>query len=88
MSDETRSAYTALDLYDCFGLMREDFKHIKFLCKGAKINVHLSGMCSHMSTGLVAYEMTMGVPDGELVPIFSCEESDLTNDIREQHDFC
>ena len=41
-----------------------------------------------MSTGLVAYEMTMGVPDGELVPIFSYEESDLTNDMREQHDFC
>ena len=88
IGDETRKSYTALDLYDCFGLMRADFKHIQFLCKGAKINVHPSGMSSHMSNGLVAYEMTMGVPDGELVHIFSYEESDLTNDIQEQHDFC
>lgn len=88
IGDETRKSYTALDLYDCFGLMRADFKNIKFLCKGAKINVHPSGMSSHMSNGLVAYEMTMGVPDGELVHIFSYEESDLTNDIQEQHDFC
>lgn len=88
MNDETRRTYTALDLYDCFGLMRADLKDIEFLCKGAKINVHTSGMSSHMSNGLVAYEMTMGVPDGELVHIFSYEESDLTNDIQEQHDFC
>ncbi|QHD06352.1 hypothetical protein [Pseudomonas sp. R76] len=88
MNDETRRTYTALDLYDCFGLMRADLKHIKFLCKGSKINVHTSGMSSHMSNGLVAYEMTMGVPEGELVHIFSYEESDLTNDIQAQHDFC
>ncbi len=88
MCDETRRTYTALDLYDCFGLMRADLKDIKFLCKGSKINVHTSGMSSHMSNGLVAYEMTMGVPEGELVHIFSYEESDLTNDIQEQHDFC
>lgn len=88
LSDGTRKNYTALDLYDCFGLLRADFKDIQFLCKGAKINVHTSGMSSHMSNGLVAYEMTMGVPDGELVHIFSYEESDLTNDIQEQHDFC
>lgn len=88
LSDGTQKNYTALDLYDCFGLLRADFKDIQFLCKGAKINVHPSGMSSHMSNGLVAYEMTMGVPDGELVHIFSYEESDLTNDIQEQHDFC
>ena len=88
MNDETRRTYTALDLYDCFGLMRADLKDIEFLCKGAKINVHTSGMSSQMSNGLVAYELTMGVPDGELVHIFSYEESNLTNDIQEQHDFC
>ena len=88
MSDKTRRTYTALDLYDCFGLMRADLKDIKFLCKGSKINVHTSGMSSHMSNGLVAYEMTMGVPDGELVHIFSYDENNLTNDIQEQHDFC
>lgn len=88
MNDGTRKTYTALDLYDSFGLMRADLKDITFLCKGAKINVHTSGMSSHMSNGLVAYEMTMGQPEGELVHIFAYEEDDLTNDIQEQHDFC
>lgn len=87
LSNGVRKTYTALDLYDSFGLMRADLKDIKFLCKGAKINVHPSGMSSHMSNGLVAYEMTMGKPEGELVHIFSYEECDLTNDIQEQHDF-
>ncbi|MFL1504998.1 hypothetical protein ACI77J_26960 [Pseudomonas sp. O64] len=88
LGNEPQKSYTALDLYGCFGLMRADLKDIKFLCKGSKINVHTSGMSSQMSNGLVAYELTMGVPDGELVHIFSYEESNLTNDIQEQHDFC
>ncbi|WP_025857518.1 hypothetical protein [Pseudomonas sp. CHM02] len=88
LSNGVRKTYTALDLYDSFGLLRADLKDIKFLCKGAKINVHTSGMSSQMSNGLVAYELTMGQPDGELVHIFSYEEHDLTNDIQEQHDFC
>lgn len=83
-----RKTYTALDLYDSFGLARMDLKDIKFLCKGAKINVHTSGMSSHMSNGLVAYELTMGRSGGELVHIFNHEENDITNDIQEQHDFC
>ncbi|EZI26236.1 hypothetical protein [Pseudomonas extremaustralis] len=88
LNNGVRKTYTALDLFDSFGLMRADMKDIKFLCKGAKISVHTSGMSSHMSNGLVAYELTMGNPDGELVHIFAYEESDLTNDIQEQHDFC
>lgn len=87
-SDGTRKTYTAFDLYDSFGLLRADFKDIVFLCKGAKINVHTSGMSSHMSNGLVAYEMTFGKPEGELVHIFTYEEENLTNDIQEQHNFC
>ncbi|AVE04320.1 hypothetical protein [Pseudomonas palleroniana] len=88
LADGSQKSYTALDLFESFGLLRADMKHIKFLCKGSKINVHTSGMSSHMSNGLVAYELTMGQPDGELVHIFSYEENDLTNDIEEQHDFC
>ncbi|MBT2372430.1 hypothetical protein [Pseudomonas fluorescens] len=88
LSDGYKKSYTAQDLYDSFGLARMDLKDIKFLCKGAKINVHTSGMSSHMSNGLVAYELTMGQPNGELVHIFNYEENDLTNDIQEQHDFC
>ncbi|MBC2381519.1 hypothetical protein HF257_15990 [Pseudomonas sp. WS 5106] len=87
-NDGMRKTYTALDLYDSFGLLRADLNDIVFLCKGAKINVHTSGMSSHMSNGLVAYEMTIGQPEGELVHIFTYEENDLTNDIQEQHDFC
>lgn len=88
LSNEIQKTYTAMDLYDCFGLLRADMKDTLFLCKGAKINVHTSGMSSHMSNGLIAYELTMGQPEGELVHIFSYEENDLTNDIQEQHDFC
>ena len=88
LSNGVRKTYTALDLYDSFGLLRADLKDIKFLCKGAKINVHTPGMSSQMSNGLVAYELTMGQSGGELVHIFSYEEHDLTNDIQEQHDFC
>ncbi|PRA20820.1 hypothetical protein [Pseudomonas poae] len=82
-----RKTYTAQDLYESFGLLRADLKEIEFLCKGAKVNVHTSGMSSQMSNGLVAYELTMGQPTGELVHIFAYEENDLTNDIQEQHDF-
>jgi hypothetical protein len=77
-----------MDLYDCFGVLRADMKDTVFLCKGGKINVHTSGMSSHMSNGLIAYELTLGRPDGEVVHIFAHEENDLTNDIQQQHDFC
>ncbi|WP_305955815.1 MULTISPECIES: hypothetical protein [unclassified Pseudomonas] len=77
-----------MDLYESFGLLRAELKDIKFLCKGSKINVHTSGMSSHMSNGLVAYELTMGQPEGKPVHIFSYEESDITNDIEKQRDFC
>lgn len=86
--DGQKITHTAIDLYRSFGLIRKDLKHINFLCKGAKINVHTSGMSSQMSNGLVAYELTMGEPGEKLVHIFDHEENDLTNDIQEQHDFC
>ncbi|CRM45317.1 hypothetical protein [Pseudomonas sp. 31 E 6] len=88
LNNGLRKTYTALDLFNSFGLMRAELKEISFLCKGAKMNVHPSGMSSHMSNGLVAYELTMGNPDGEFVHIFAYEERDLTNDIKKQHEFC
>ncbi|VVN58715.1 hypothetical protein PS687_03117 [Pseudomonas fluorescens] len=88
MNNGERKTYTALDLFDSFGLLRADLKDIRFLCKGSKINVHTSGMSSHMSNGLIAYELTMGNPDGEFVHIFAYEDRDLTNDIQQQRDFC
>ncbi|AZF04466.1 hypothetical protein [Pseudomonas sp. R5-89-07] len=88
LSNGLRKTHTASDLFESFGLLRADLKDIKFLCKGSKINVHPSGMSSHMSNGLVAYELTIGKPSGELVHIFTYEENDLTSDIQEQRDFC
>jgi len=41
-------------------------------------------MASQMSSGLVAYDVTMSEPDAELVRIFDYEENNLTNDINEQ----
>ena len=64
LSNGTKKTYTAMDLYDCFGVLRADMKDTVFLCKGGKINVHTSGMSSHMSNGLIAYELTLGRPDG------------------------
>lgn len=82
-----QKTYTGLDIYVCFGLLRKEFCHMKFLCKGSKINVYPSAMSSQMSCGLVAYEVKIGEPDGEPVRIFDYEENDLTNDIEEQFAF-
>lgn len=79
--------YADLDIYRCFGLLRKEFSHIRFLCKGSKINVYPSAMASQMSCGVVAYELTLGKSDGELVRIFDHEENDLTNDIEDQVNF-
>ncbi|WLH33616.1 hypothetical protein PSH79_16935 [Pseudomonas sp. FP2196] len=86
MKNGKSSTHIASDLYICFGLIRSDFPDIKFLCKGAKINVHPSRMSSQMSAGLVAYEVRTGHPTDEedIVRIFDYEENDLTNDIEEQ----
>jgi hypothetical protein len=82
-----KKAYADLDIYVCFGLMRKEFNHITFLCKGAKINVYPSSMSSQMSSGVVAYEVKMGESEAVPVRIFDPEENDLTNDIRMQVEF-
>ncbi|KAF1031033.1 MAG: hypothetical protein GAK37_00970 [Pseudomonas sp.] len=87
LNDGTKKTYIATDLYESFGLLREDLKEITFLCKGSKINVHTSGMSSSMSNGLVAYELTLGEPGEKLVRIFDYEESNLTSDIQQQRIF-
>lgn len=84
-----RKTYAAHDLYECLGLLRADFPETKFLCKGAKLNVHPSRMASQMSGGVVAYELRMGKPTEteDIVNIFDFEETDITNDIQQQRDF-
>ena len=46
-------------------------------------------MSSQMSTGLVAYELKLGIPSEEedLVRIFDYEDENLTNNIEEQRTF-
>lgn len=83
-ADGTQKTYSDIDIYVCFGLLRREFSEITFLCKGSKVSVYPSAMASQMSSGLVAYEVTMGEPDAELVRIFDYEENNLTNDINEQ----
>ena len=89
MENGSRKAYTAHDLYECLGLLRADFPETKFLCKGAKLNVHPSRMSSQMSAGIVAYELQLGVPSEseDTVNIFDYEEADITNDIQQQRIF-
>ncbi|MBK5351820.1 hypothetical protein JFU37_04745 [Pseudomonas sp. TH41] len=84
-----KKTYTDHDLYLCLAQIRQEFPDIEFLCKGAKINVFPSRMCSQMSNGAVAYELTMGKQAlrSDVVHIFDYEENNLTNDPNVQKDF-
>ncbi|MBC3238450.1 hypothetical protein HU723_04520 [Pseudomonas lurida] len=83
-ADGMQKTYSDTDIYTCLGLKIRKFSEITFLCKGSKINVYPSAMVSQISSGVVAYEVTVGDPDAELVRIFDYEENNLTNDINEQ----
>ncbi|MFJ7106573.1 hypothetical protein ACIQU2_02900 [Pseudomonas sp. NPDC098740] len=76
MKNGLRKKYESEDLYLCLAKIRHDFPHIKFLCKGSKLNVTPSRMCSQMSGGFVAYELTMGksATFNDIVHIFNYEE--------------
>ncbi|MFJ3374854.1 hypothetical protein ACIPLA_08035 [Pseudomonas sp. NPDC086112] len=89
MQSGLKKVYTASDLYVCFGMLRADYPEIKFLCKGAKLNVHPSRMSSQMSSGLVAYELKLGKPSEEedIVRIFDYEDENITSNIEEQRTF-
>lgn len=89
MQSGLKKIYTAYDLYVCFGMLRADYPDIKFLCKGAKLNVHPSRMSSQMSSGLVAYELKLGKPSEEddIVRIFDYEDENITSNIEEQKTF-
>ncbi|EJL99487.1 hypothetical protein PMI18_03524 [Pseudomonas sp. GM102] len=89
MQSGFKKIYTGYDLYVCFGMLRADYTEIKFLCKGAKLNVHPSRMSSQMSSGLVAYELKLGEPSEEedVVRIFDYEDENITSNIEEQKTF-
>jgi hypothetical protein len=89
MQNGFKKAYTASDLFICFGMLRAELPEITFFCKGAKLNVHPSRMTSQMSSGLVAYELELGTPseDENIVRIFDYEDKNLTCNIKEQQTF-
>ncbi|AVE04319.1 hypothetical protein [Pseudomonas palleroniana] len=88
-ADNFKKIYKGRDIYVCLAKIRADFPNITFLCKGAKINVKPSRMASQMSSGLVAYEMTLGeqATNENIVHLFDYEDENLTNNPQDQIDF-
>lgn len=86
---ESKKTYTGVDYYLCLGKVRQDFPNVKFLCKGSKVNVYPSRMCSQMASGLVAYEVTWGkaADKKNIVQIFDYEDKDLVSDIKTQLEY-
>jgi hypothetical protein len=89
LQNSAPKTYTERNFYKCFGLLRKDNPHVTFFCKGAKTNVHPSGMSAQMTLGMKAYELEVGkVPSlADLVFIFDYEDQQLTNDPAEQSSF-
>ncbi|WLG46751.1 hypothetical protein [Pseudomonas sp. FP1740] len=89
MKNGFRKTYTDHDLYLCLAQIRRDFPEIKFLCKGSKLNVFPSRMCSQMGNGAIAYEMILGkaATRDHIVHIFDFEDQNIVNDISEQIEF-
>ncbi|QAY85076.1 hypothetical protein [Pseudomonas arsenicoxydans] len=81
--------FSGLDIYECLGKIIKSFPEIKFLCKGAKINVRPSSMSSQMSCGIMAYEHKLGVRASrkDLVNIFQYDDQDIIHDPQMQTDF-
>jgi len=86
MPDGMLRNYTGADFFLCLGKVRKEFSDVRFLCKGAKINVYPSRMSSQMSNGIVAYELRWGEPadESDIVNIFDYENQGLVTDIQEQ----
>ncbi|MHC8325836.1 hypothetical protein ACYZTM_24660 [Pseudomonas sp. MDT2-39-1] len=89
MKNGFRKKYESEDLYLCLAKIRHDLPHVKFLCKGSKLNVTPSRMCSQMSGGFVAYELTMGksATFNDIVHIFDYEEYNIAKTLEEQKEF-
>ncbi|MBC3272680.1 hypothetical protein HU765_22325 [Pseudomonas sp. SWRI81] len=89
MTNGFKKRYEANDLYLCLAKIREDHPDIVFLCKGAKLNVTPSRMCSQMSGGAIAYELKWGKPAtfDDIVQIFAYEDENLSKNLKEQQDY-
>ncbi|WP_457969266.1 hypothetical protein M1D68_03240 [Pseudomonas sp. R4-84] len=81
--------YTDLNIYNCLGNIIKEHSDVNFLCKGAKRNVRPSSMSAQMTSGIMAYENTLGEPASRqnLVNIFDFDDQDIINDPQLQKDF-
>ncbi|PAU64200.1 hypothetical protein BZL41_10555 [Pseudomonas sp. PIC25] len=87
--DGHKISRTGNDLFECFSTLRAELPDVKFLCKGAKLNVYPSRMTSQMAGGLLAYELTLGKQAlrESLVNIFDPEEENIVQNPDEQKDY-
>ncbi|WP_103311165.1 MULTISPECIES: hypothetical protein [unclassified Pseudomonas] len=88
-ADGVDRTYVGSNFYKCFASLRRDNSDVIFFCKGAKKNVHPSGMSAQMSLGLKAYELSMGVAPtlDDIVYIFEYDDCNLVSDPNEQEVF-
>ncbi|SDU54144.1 hypothetical protein [Pseudomonas mandelii] len=77
------------DIYECLGKIIKSLPEIKFLCKGAKLNVRPSSMSSQMTSGIMAYEHKIGVraTRKDIVNIFDYDDKEIINEPRLQTEF-
>ncbi|WP_223472020.1 MULTISPECIES: hypothetical protein [unclassified Pseudomonas] len=89
VADGVDRIYSGGNFYKCFASLRRDNPDVIFFCKGAKKNVHPSGMSAQMSLGLKAYELSMGSTPSldDIVYIFDYDDIDLAKDPGEQEAF-
>lgn len=89
LADGWEKQFTGQDLYECLGKILKELPEANFLCKGAKLNVRPSAMSSQMTSGIMAYEHTLGARVGRknIVNIFDYEDQNIVNDPQLQTDF-
>ncbi|MFK3774199.1 hypothetical protein [Pseudomonas sp. NPDC089406] len=87
--DEKISIAEGRSLIHCLASLREQNPHIKFLCKGSKLNVYFSRMSMQMSSGMLAYELTLGeyALIKDIVNIFDYDDSNIAQSFEQQKAF-
>lgn len=77
------------DYFSCLVQLRRKTPYIRFLCKGAKINVYPSNMARQMSQGMVAYELVIGkqATRENIVHTFDFDDENISENPDEQMEF-
>lgn len=77
-SNEFDISKSSEDLFECFCLIRNDLKKIRFLCFGSHLKCYPSGMCRSMGDGLLVYYHENGKhPDRSSIKrIFDYDEAE------------